>query len=142
MAVKNGDHVKIEYTGTLDDGTVFDSTSHGDHTHPLEFEVGAGMILPAFEENVIGMNVGDEKEFKLSPEEAYGNINPEAKKEFPKTMLPEGPEPKAGMTLMLSSPDGHHIPVKIVEVTDDKIVLDLNHPLAGQTLHFKIKLVA
>ncbi len=140
MAVKEGDKVKVEYEGTLEDGTVFDTTKHGDHSHPLEFVLGSGQILPAFEKQILGMEKDAEKEFKLSPEDAYGNPNPDATKEFPRSMLPTDQKPEAGMSLMLGTPDGQKFPAKILEVTDDKIVLDLNHPLAGKTLNFKIKL--
>lgn len=140
MAVKQGDKVKIEYEGKLDDGNVFDTTKHGEHNHPIEFVVGEGKILPAFEENVMGMKKGEEKEFKIPSEKAYGQHNPEAKKEFPRSSLPQDKEPKPGMALMLSSPQGQQFPAKIMEVTEESVVIDLNHPLAGKDLNFKIKL--
>lgn len=141
MTVKQGDKVKIEYEGRLDDGNIFDTTQHGEHSHPLEFVLGEGKILPAFEQQIVGMEKGQEKEFKLSSEQAYGEHNPDAKKEFPRNMLPPGQEPKPGMVLMLGTPQGQQMPVKILEVTDDKIVVDFNHPLAGKDLTFKIKLI-
>lgn len=141
MSIKNGSKVKIEYTGSLDDGTVFDSTTHGDHTHPLEFTIGEGKILPKFEKEVMGMKKGGEKKFRIEAKDAYGEYNESAKKEFPKSMLPKEREPEKGMVLMLQSPEGHMFPVKIADVTNDKIVLDLNHPLAGKALNFKIKVI-
>lgn len=141
MVVKKGDKVKIEYTGTLDDGTVFDSTSHGDHTHPLEFVAGEGQVIPGFDREVLGMKVGEEKEFNIPSSEAYGPIIPEAVKEFPRDLLQTKEEPKVGMGLLIGTPEGQRIPAKITAVTKKTITLDLNHPLAGKNLNFKIKLV-
>jgi FKBP-type peptidyl-prolyl cis-trans isomerase 2 len=141
MPVKSGDKVKVDYTGTLEDGTVFDSSTHGDHSHPLEFEAGSGQVIKGFDKAVIGMEVGQEKEVKISPEEAYGERREELMKEMPRSNLPEGKEPEAGMMLAMSTPDGRQIPVRIAEVKDDNVILDMNHPLAGKTLIFKIKLL-
>ena len=137
MAVKNGDKVKIEYEGTLDDGTVFDSTEK--QGEPLEFEVGAEQIIPGFEREVVGMEDGEEKEFKLDPSEAYGDRNPQLVQKLPKDQLP--PELEAGTILVVGLPNGIEIPVKVVEVTDTEVTVDLNHPLAGENLNFKIKIV-
>ncbi|MFC1705052.1 peptidylprolyl isomerase [Nanoarchaeota archaeon] len=136
MAVKKGDKVKVEYTGKLDDGTVFD-TSEG--KAPIEFEVGAKKVIPGFDNAVVGMEKGQEKEVKIKPEEAYGNPNPELLKKIPRTALPPGQEPKAGMMLMMKTKEGMQIPAKIQAVSDAEITVDLNHPLAGKTLNFKIK---
>lgn len=141
MAVKKGDKVKVEYSGTLDDGTVFDTSKHGDHNHPIEFEVGSGKVIPGFENAVIGMKKGDEKDIKLKPEEAYGQHNPQLIKKIPKEQLPKEPEPKAGMVLAMKLPNGAQLPAKITEVTDKKVTIDINHPLAGKNLNFKIKVV-
>ena len=139
MPIKKGDKVKIEYTVSLDDGTVFDSSeSHG---KPLEFEAGAGKLLKGFEEAVIGMEKGEEKEIKLQPSEAYGEHNPDLIKKVPRDKLPKEQEPKPGMMLVMNLPDGAQLPTRIVEVTDETVTLDLNHPLAGKTLNFKIKVV-
>lgn len=139
--VKRGDKIKVDYTGTLDNGQVFDSSTHGDHSHPLEFIVGSGEIIPGFDNAVLGMKKGEEKEIILPKEQAYGDPNPALIKKVPRTNLPLGQEPKSGMLLMLKTPEGHQIPAKIDHVTDTDIFIDLNHPLAGKTLHFKIKLV-
>ena len=141
MAIKKGDKVKVDYTGTLEDGTVFDSTTHGDHTHPLEFEVGSGQLIKGFDEAVVGMEKDEEKEITLKPSEAYGEPNPSMVKEVPRDQLPKDPEPKEGMGLILNGPNGMQLPAKIVEVSPDKVKIDLNHPLAGKTLKFKIKVV-
>jgi len=141
MTIKKGDKVKVEYTGTLEDGTVFDSSTHGEHTHPLEFEAGAGQLIKGFDDAVIGMKKGEEKEIKLSPEQAYGEAKPDMIKKFSKDKLPPGQEAKPGMMIMLNSPDGRKFPAKIVEVDDKEVSIDFNHPLAGKALNFKIKVV-
>jgi len=138
MAIKKGDKVKVDYSGTLEDGTVFD-TSEG--KQPLEFEAGSGQLIKGFDDAVIGMEQGEEKEIKISPEEAYGDIKPELLKKIPKEQLPKEPEPKAGMTLLMKTPDGKQFPAKITEVGESEITIDLNHPLAGKTLNFKFKIV-
>lgn len=140
MPVKKGDKVKVDYTGTFDDGTVFDSSTHGDHSHPLEFEAGAGMVIKGFDDAVIGMEKGDEKEIHLEPKDAYGDPNPQLVQKVPRDQLPEQ-ELKAGMTLAMKTPEGQQIPITIKEVNDKEATLDMNHPLAGKKLNFKIKLV-
>lgn len=139
MPVKKGDKIKIDYTGTLDDGTVFDSTQHEGHSHPLEFEVGTKQVIPGFEKAVTGMNKGEEKEFRLKPNEAYGDHNPELIKKVPKDKLP--PEVKEGMLLGITLPNGQQMPVKVTKVTDNEVTIDLNHPLVGKALNFKIKIL-
>ncbi len=139
MTLKNGDKVKVEYTGSFDDGTVFDSSEK--HGKPLEFEIGAKQIIPGFEKAVMDMKKGEEKEIKLTSEEAYGEPNPELVKKIPLDQLPKEQEPKEGMVLIISLPNGHQVPAKITEVTDKEVALDLNHPLAGKSLNFKLKLV-
>ena len=141
MTIKNGDKVKLDYEGKLEDGTVFDSSTHGDHSHPLEFEVGSGQVIKGFDDAVKGMKKGEEKEFEIEPEDAYGPVKKELKKEVPRDMLPKDQEPKPGMGLMMQAPSGQQIPARVAEVHDDKVVLDLNHPLAGKKLIFKIKIV-
>ena len=139
MAVKKGDKIKVEYTGTLEDGTVFDSSEK--HGQPLEFEVGAGQIIKGFDEAVIGMETGEEKEITLQPAEAYGDINPQMVQKVPRDKLPPDQDPKAGMMLMMKLQTGQQLPVKIIEVTDTEVTIDINHPLAGKVLKFKIKVV-
>ena len=137
MVIKQGDTIKVDYTGTLEDGQVFDSS---EGKQPLEFEVGAGKIIPGFDKAVIGMEKGEEKEITIAPEEAYGQPRDDLKKEIPRTAIPQDQEPKVGMGLMMSTPQGQQIPARIVNVTDDNITIDINHPLAGKTLKFKIKI--
>ena len=138
MAVKKGDKIKVEYTGTLDDGTVFDTSKEKE---PLEFEVGSGQIIKGFDEAVVGMEKGEEKSIKIESKDAYGDPNPELTKKIPREHLPKEQELKPGMMLRLKTPDGRQIPAKITEVTDKEITIDLNHPLAGKSLNFKVKIV-
>jgi len=142
MVIKKGDKIKVDYTGMLEDGTVFDTSTHGDHSHPLEFEVGSGQLIKGFDDAVIGMKVGEEKEIKLQPDEAYGELRGELVHEVPRDQLPKEPEPKEGMTLVLNAPNGMKFPAKIVEVTKDHVKIDMNHPLAGKVLKFKIKIIS
>ena len=139
MPVKKGDKVQVDYTGTFDDGTVFDSSEK--HGKPLEFEVGSGMVVPGFENAVIGMEKGEEKEVTLQPEDAYGHPNDEMVKKVPKDQFPKDQDPKPGMMLVMGLPNGMQIPAKIVEVEDTEVTIDLNHPMAGKVLNFKIKVV-
>lgn len=136
---KIGDKVSIEYTGTFSDGVVFDSSSK--HDAPLEFEVGAGRVIPGFEKAVKGMKVGDEKKFTLSPPEAYGDNNPKLIQKVSRSEIPQDRKPQVGMGLIVGSPGGQPMRAFITEVTADFITLDMNHPLAGKTLTFEIKVV-
>ena len=140
MTAKDGDKVTLEYEGKLEDGEVFDSSKHGDHSHPLEFVVGDGKVIKGFNDAVIGIKEGEEKEFILKPEEAYGDPRPELNQEVPREALPAEPEPKEGMMLLLTNPEGQKMPAKISKVEKDKVTIDLNHPLAGKTLIFNITL--
>lgn len=137
--VKKGDRVKVEYVGTLEDGVEFDSSKK--HDAPLEFEVGDGQVIEGFDSAVVGMKVGDEKEVKLPPSEAYGEENPRLISEVPKEALPKGHELTAGMMLVASMPNGERIPARIAAVADKMVTIDMNHPLAGKTLIFKLKLL-
>ena len=137
--VKNGDKVKVEYTGKLEDGTIFDSSEK--QGVPLEFTVGQGQLIKGFEEAVVGMQIGEEKEITLAPEEAYGQYNPELVRELPKENFPTEEEIQPGMMFLMNLPDGRQIPVRITVVTEETITLDLNSPLAGKTLIFKIKVI-
>jgi len=138
MEIKNGYKVKVEYEGRFPEGEVFDSTQkHGGE--PLEFIPGSRMLVPGFEKAVIGMKKGEEKEVTLKPEEAYGEVNPEFVQEVPKANFP--PEAKEGMLIGLPMPNGQQIPAKIVEIGEETVKLDMNSPMAGKTLIFKIKVV-
>ncbi len=139
MVIKDGDTIKIDYTGTLDDGTVFDSSEN--HDEPLEFTVGAGQVIPGFEEAVRGMEVGEEKKFRVEACEAYGEANPALTQTVPSSLLQADAEITEGMMIMVGTADGQQMPAKITEVTDENITLDMNHPLAGKALTFSIKVV-
>jgi len=141
MTVKKGDKIKVDYEGKLEDGSVFDSSKHGDHSHPLEFEVGEGKIIKGFDEGVIGMEIGDEKEITIKPEDGYGMPNPELTQKIPKDKIPPGQEIKPGMILALGAPDGRQVPATVKEVSDTEVTIDINHPLAGKTLIFNVKLL-
>lgn len=137
MSVKDGDTIKVEYTGTLEDGTVFDSSEKQGKL--LEFKVGDGKIIKGFDDAVKGMEKDEEKEFSLKPEEAYGEKNPNAVQKVPKDKFPQDKEVQKGMMVIMGTPEGQQVPAVVLEVDDNEVTLDLNHPLAGKTLNFKIK---
>ena len=138
MPIKKGDNVKVEYTGTLQDGSVFDSSEK--HGKPLEFEVGAGNMISGFDNAVVGMSEGEEKEFTLEPKDAYGDVNPQLNMKIPREKIP-AEEVKPGMVVMVGLKTGQQVPAKVTEVDEKEVTLDLNHPLAGKKLTFKIKIV-
>lgn len=141
MAVVNNSKISLEYEGTLEDGQVFDSTTHGDHSHAFEFVVGSGQVIKGFDQAVLGMEKGQEKEFDLAPEDAYGSYNDELKRDIPRSAFPQNQELKKGMTLLMGTPDGRKFPIRIIDANESVVTIDLNHPLAGKKLHFKIKVV-
>ena len=136
--VKSGDKVKVHYHGKLTSGETFDSS---EGRQPLEFEVGSGMVIKGFDDGVTGMKVGEKKTINILAEEAYGEINPDMLIEYPRSQFPENIELKEGIDLMMSSASGQQFQVKIAEIKDDVVVLDANHPLAGEELIFDIELV-
>jgi FKBP-type peptidyl-prolyl cis-trans isomerase 2 len=138
MQAKNGDKVKVHYTGKLTNGEQFDSSTGRE---PLEFTVGAGQMIKGFDAAIPGMNIGDKKTINIPAEEAYGEKDPNAIIEFPKENVPTDMQLEAGMPLTLSNQQGQPVPVVVVEVKDDVIILDANHFLAGQELVFDIELV-
>ncbi len=135
---KSGDTVKIHYTGTLDDGSEFDSSTGRE---PLEFSLGSGQVIAGFDNAVDGMSVGESKTVTIPPGEAYGDRNEQMIQEVPKTALPDDMKPEVGMQLQSKSPDGHVMNLTVTGVEDDSITVDGNHPLAGQALTFAIELV-
>ena len=137
-AVKAGSIVKVEYTGTFENGTIFDSS---ENKAPLEFEAGAGQMIKGFDSAVIGMGLGQEKTVKIGPSEAYGNYNPKLVTVIPRQNIPEEKDIKQGMMILVSSQNGQQAPALITEVNENNFTIDLNHPLAGKTLIFKIKVV-
>ncbi|MDG6218008.1 MAG: peptidylprolyl isomerase [Candidatus Thermoplasmatota archaeon] len=139
-AVQIGDTVQVEYEGRLEDGTVFDSSKN--HDQPLEFCVGSGQIIKGFDDAVLGMMQGEEKEVTIAPDEAYGEYKEDLVREIPRNVFPEDQEVKAGMVFIMNLEGGQQIPVRITNVEEDLVTVDLNPPLAGKTLIFKIKLLA
>jgi len=135
---KNGDTVKVHYTGTLEDGTVFDSSKERD---PLQFTLGKGQLIKGFEEAVIGMSVGETKLLRIPSDEAYGSHREDLLLKFNKSDFPPDIEPKGGLVINLVSPDGRNLLATITEISGDSITLDANHPLAGKDLTFNIDLV-
>jgi peptidylprolyl isomerase len=138
MKATTGKAVKIEYTGKFDDGQVFDSSKGRE---PLEFVLGSGQVIPGFDKAVMNMEVGEEKTVKIESKDSYGERKEELKQVIPRSQLPPTPEPKVGMQLVMQTPQGQQMPAMIAKVEDDKVTLDLNHPLAGKDLTFEIKLV-
>ncbi len=141
MPVEQGDTVKVNYEGRLDNGEIFDTSQHGEHNHPLEFTVGEHQVIKGFEEGVLGMEIDDEKNIFIQPKDAYGDRRDDLEREFPKEEIPFQNEPKEGMFVSLRTPDGKEFSAKITKITPENITLDFNHPLAGKRLNFKIRLV-
>lgn len=136
--VKAGDTVSIHYTGTLNDGTTFDSSRDRE---PLQFEVGSGQIIPGLDSALPGMAEGETKAVTIAPEDAYGTVNPEAWQAVPRAEIPDHIPLDPGTQLQVQTAQGQAMPVVVAEVTEDTVVLDANHPLAGETLNFEIELV-
>src|ERR1044071_3785027 len=130
---KNGDVVKVHYNGRLTDGTPFDSSAGRE---PLQFEVGSGMVISGFDNGVTGMSVGQKKTITIPADDAYGPKDPNKIIDFPKSEFPDDLKPEVGMRLNLTDNEGQVIPVEIVDVGEDTVKLDGNHPLAGETLIF------
>ena len=137
--VKNGDTVRIHYTGTLTDGAVFDSSEGRD---PLDFTVGAGQVIVGMDEEMPGMKVGEKKTLNIPCLKAYGAINPGARQAIPREGIPDDVPLEIGTQLQMSTPDGQALPVTVVEVDEATVTLDANHPLAGKDLVFEIELVS
>ena len=135
---KSGDTVRIHYTGTLTDGTKFDSS---EGREPLEFTVGSGQIIPGLDNAIPGMAVGDSKTVQIACEEAYGPHNPEALQQVPRSAIPENIPLELGLQLQMQTPQGQAVPVTVTEITDENVTLDANHMLAGKDLVFAVEMV-
>jgi len=138
LTVTDDMFVSLEYSLWLDDGEIIDSSEeHG----PLEFVQGRGTIMPGLERQLYGMTLGESRNVVLSPAEGYGEYDPEAFQTVPRSVFPPDLELEVGMGFQVRTPLGRSAVVFIDEVDEDKVVLDLNHPLAGRTLHFNVKVV-
>ncbi len=138
-AAKSGDTVRIHYTGTLSDGSVFDSSEGRD---PLEFTLGSGQVIPGFDNGVTGMEVGEKKTIEIPSDEAYGPVHEEARQDVPRAQIPDEIPLEVGIQLQMQSPTGQVVPVTVVAITDEAVTLDANHPLAGKDLTFSLELVS
>ncbi|MBD8891756.1 FKBP-type peptidyl-prolyl cis-trans isomerase [Roseibium litorale] len=137
--VKAGDTVSIHYTGTLNDGSVFDSS---DGREPLQFTVGSGQIISGLDKAIPGMAIGDEKTVNVPADEAYGQKDPHAMQPVPRDQFPADIPLEVGVQLQVQTPNGQVMSVSIAEVGEEAVILDANHPLAGKDLTFEIKLVS
>jgi peptidylprolyl isomerase len=136
--VKLGDSVKVHYTGKFDDGDVFDSSEGND---PLAFTVGAGQVIPGFDQALVGMQVGETKNVVIPADQAYGERMSELVQTIDRSQFNlEGIEPELGLAIEMRTPQGN-IPLVITELTEATVTLDANHPLAGEELHFDLTLV-
>jgi FKBP-type peptidyl-prolyl cis-trans isomerase 2 len=135
---KDGDTVKVHYTGTLENGEVFDTSKEKE---PLEFQLGQGQLIPGFEKAVIGMSEGDSTTVDIPSDEAYGEVREDLIINVPKNQLPDDVEPQVGMQLQVNQQNGQPIPVRITEIKEEELILDANHPLAGKDLTFEIELL-
>lgn len=138
MPAKNGDTVLVHYTGTLSDGTLFDSSRDGD---PLESVLGSGMLIPGFEEAILDMEEGDTKKVTIQPDQAYGERVDELVLTLPLSEVPAHLKPEVGMMVQLSTEDDEEFEAAITEISETDLILDANHPLAGEALTFELELV-
>jgi peptidylprolyl isomerase len=136
--VQDGDKVSLHYTGTLNDGTVFDSSEGG---QPLNFTVGSGEVIQGFDEGVRGMEVGETRDISIPPEQAYGDYYEELVRVVPRSAFPPNVTPTVGMAFEIELPSGQSLPVRVIDIQEDDVTLDANHLLAGETLNFKIRLL-
>ena len=132
------DKVKVHYSGTLSDGTVFDSSLERE---PFEFTIGQGMVIPGFEKGIIGMSEGDSRMVSITSDDAYGPYRDDLVGVIDKSRKPENIDLEIGMVLQMRSPEGSVTNVTVKDIGDEGITLDLNHPLAGKDLVFEIKLM-
>jgi peptidylprolyl isomerase len=136
--VEKGKVVQVHYTGTLQSGEVFDSSKDRE---PLEVTVGEGLLISGFEEALLGMSLYQKKVFTLAPEEAYGNRDEDATRTFSQDEIPPDLNVEQGQMVALSTPEGDQIPAKVVQVDNESLTVDFNHPLAGETLTFEVEVV-
>ncbi|MDP3980906.1 MAG: peptidylprolyl isomerase [Chlamydiota bacterium] len=137
-SAKNGDSVRVHYTGKLNDGTIFDSSTNRE---PMQFTIGEGNLIADFEQAVIGMNIGDKKTISINAEKAYGPYNQEMAITVDRSNVPEDIKPEIGQQLQLTTSDGRTLNVSVIEVAEKTITIDANHPLAGKDLTFDLELI-
>jgi len=137
-AAAAGDTLRLHYKGTFEDGTVFDSSEGRD---PLEFTLGSGQIIPGLDQGVTGMEVGEERSVTVAPTEGYGERDEKLIQAVPRETIPDHIPTEPGTQLQMQTPQGQQIPVVVTGVTEESVELDANHPLAGKTLKFDVKLV-
>ncbi|HYD21774.1 MAG TPA: peptidylprolyl isomerase [Flavipsychrobacter sp.] len=137
--VKSGDTVRVHYHGKLTNGTTFDSS---EGREPLEFTVGSGQVIKGFDDAMLDMNIGDKKTVNIPVDNAYGQRSDDMMMEYPLAEFPAEMKPEIGMELHMSDNMGNVFPVVIMEIKEDSVVLDANHPLAGEDLVFEIELVS
>ena len=137
--IEEGNSVTLHYVGTLEDGTQFDSSR--DRGEPISFVVGGGQMISGFDQNVRGMELGETKTFTISPEEGYGQSDPEAIQEVAKEQFPDGFEPDNGILVRGVNENNEEIVAVVLEHTEDTVTLDFNHPLAGKNLVFEVEIV-
>lgn len=137
--IKDGDTVRIHYTGTLTDGTTFDSSQGRE---PLEFVVGSGQIIKGLDVALPGMEAGEKKTVTIDSLDAYGPINPEMHQAVPREAIPDEIQLEVGMQLQMQTPQGQPMPVTVTALDEEKVTLDANHPLAGRDLVFEFEVVS
>jgi len=140
MSVKKGQTVNVHYVGTLDDGTEFDNSRN--RGEPLKFEVGASTIMPAFQDAVSEMKIGETKKISVSPEEAYGPVNPEAYRKVPIEHFDENIVDNVGKFVHGQNDQGHRFSALVESIEEDGVLLNFNHPMAGKSLNFEIELIS
>ena len=138
VAIQTGDTIRVDYTGTLENGDIFD-TSKG--KSPLKFTVGAGMMIKGFDQAVVGMNVGETKSVRVIPEEAYGAYDNRYVVQLPKEAVGDDFEGEVGTHVTLENPNGRLVPAIIKKIDESGVTVDINHPLAGKVLNFEITVV-
>lgn len=136
--VEEGKFIVIHYTGTFDDGEVFDTSKDRD---PLEFQAGSGMVIPGLDKAVADMAIGDIKDIHIEADEAYGEYDDTRKQSYPLADVKQSFDPQIGMNIAVQLDNGHQVPATVSEVTDTEVIVDMNHPLAGKALNFNIELL-
>jgi peptidylprolyl isomerase len=135
---KQGDTVRVHYTGKLDNGVVFDSSAE---CEPLEFTIGARQVIPGFEEAIVGMNTGESKTTRIPSDQAYGEHDPDRVLFVDQAQVPDNLRPEVGQQLQVQADNGQPFTVTVAEISDAGILLDANHPLAGEDLTFELELL-